>query len=400
MAYSINSGLVDDQDILANERVVEMSDVFDLIEEDTTQFTSAMRKVSSRNIESSKPEWIEDRLFPRISALAASASSADSAFTVTAGEGNYFAVGDLVRILPSGEALEVTAVAASSITATRSIGSVAAASAQTGAELVIVGNAYSQGATLGTPKVLKRVAAYNYTQIVRHPYSFTRTLTQSRLYGGNEPNKERRKKGVEHKRALEQLMFFGARELDTTGDGGTEPKGFMGGLQEFVTQNVHAVNGTLSATAFDSYLQDDLEFGNDKVLFCAPVIARSLSYFAANNWVQSTPNDKLYGIKVDAFYSGAYGYKLPVFVKRDWNEFSGAIASGGYGYGSWGFIVDMSAVQLLKLQDTVLLRNRQANDADRVTEEYLTEMSLEVRAGGDGFSVGKHAILKGVTGPA
>ena len=160
---TINSGLVDDQDILSNERVIDMSDVIDTLESDFTQFSTALMKVRSKPANSSKVEWLEDQLFPRKSALAASADSATGAISVTTGEGVYFNVGDVVRNTLTGEAYEVTGVTTDSVGITRSIGSVAAASsASANAELVIVANASPQGARAPTAKVVERVAAYNW----------------------------------------------------------------------------------------------------------------------------------------------------------------------------------------------------------------------------------------------
>ena len=385
MAPTINEGVVDDGDILANERVIDMSDIVSNLEAEYTQFTTALMKVRSKPAHSTKVEWLEDRLFPRKTALAASAASADTTITVTTGEGSYFIIGDLVRNALTGEGYEVTSVSANSAAITRSIGSVAAASSASGAELVIIGNAALQGATLPTPKILERTAQYNYTQIFRLSYSFTRSLTQSNLYTGGEPNYERKKKAIEHKRQLESALFFGARDLDT---GGSEPQGFMGGLVEFLSTNLHDPSGTMTATELDIFLQTDLQYGSsNKVIFASPTFARVVSTYARDNWTRSTPDNSVWGVKIDGLISGAYGYEIPVFVKREWGEFSTTNSQ----YGSWAFVVDFDKVRLRPLQNTVLLRNRQANDADRVTEEYLTECSMEVA------NEQAHAIIKNVT---
>jgi hypothetical protein len=386
MAVTINSGLVDDSDILSNERVIDMSDIVGRLETDFTQFTTALMKVRSKAANSTKVEWLEDRLMPRKSALAASATSAASSIDVTSGEGVYFNVGDLVRNTLTGEAYEVTGVTTDAVGITRSIGTAAAASsASAGAELLIIGNASLQGATAPTAKVVERTAVYNYTQIFRNSYSFTRSLTQSALYTGGEPNYERKKKGIEHKRSLEAALFFGARDLDT---GGSEPQGFMGGLIEYLTTNLHDAGGAMTATELDTFLQTDLQYGNqNKVIFAAPTVSRVISTFARDNWTRATPENSIWGVKIDGLVSGAFGYEVPVFVKREWGEFSAA----SNGYGSRAFVVDMDKVRIRPLQNTVLLRNRQANDADRVTEEYLTETSFELH------NEAAHAMIYGVT---
>jgi len=388
MPITINEGLVDDSDILSNERVIDMSDVIDTLESDFTQFSTALMKVRSKPANSSKVEWLEDRLFPRKSALAASATSAATAITVTTGEGVYFIVGDLVRNTLTGEAYEVTGVTTDSVGVTRSIGTVAAVtSASANAELVIVGNAALQGARAPTAKVVERTAAFNYTQIQRNFYSFTRTLTQSGLYTAGEPMYERKKKLVEHKRALEATYFLGARELDT---GGTEPQGFCGGAIEFISTNIHDATGTMAASSFEGFLESDLQFGSvNKVMYAAPRVSRVLSSYPLTAWTRATPQNTIWGVHVDGFVSGAFGYEVPVFVKREWGEFSKGTASQ---MGSKAFIIDMDAVRWRPLQSTVLLRNRQDNDADRVSEEYLTEASLEFQ------HESKHSIFINITG--
>lgn len=386
MAVTINSGLVDDSDILSNERVIDMSEIVGRLETEMTQFTTALMKVRSKAAHSSKVEWLEDRLFPRLSALAASATSAASSISVTTDEGAYFNVGDLVRNTLTGEAYEVTGVTTDSVGIARSVGTVAAASsASAGAQLVIIGNASLQGADTPTSKVVERTAVYNYTQIFRRSFSFTRTLTQSNLYTGGEPNYERKKKGIEHKSDLEHGLFFGARDLDT---GGAEPQGFMGGLVEYLTTNLHDAGGALTATELDTFLQTDLQYGNqNKVIFASPTVARVISTFARDNWTRATPSNTVWGVKVDGLVSGAYGYELPVFVKREW----GAYSAANNGYGSRAFVVDMDKVRIRPLQPTVLLRNRQGNGQDRVTEEYLTETSFEIH------NEAAHAMIYGVT---
>jgi hypothetical protein len=390
MATTINSGLVDDSDILSNERVIDMSDVVDTLESDFTQFTTALMKVRSKPATSTKVEWLEDVLFPRKSALAASATSSATSISVTADEGVYFNVGDLVRNTLTGEAYEVTGVTTDSVGVTRSIGSVAAASsASANAELIIVANAALQGARAPTAKVTERVAAYNYTQIVRQSYSFTRSLTQSKVYvPGGELMYERKKKAVEHKRALEAMFFLGARDLDT---GGSEPQGFCGGAIEYISTNVHDAAGTMASSSFEGFMETDLQYGSEsnKVLFAAPRVSRVLSSYPLTAWTRATPGNSLWGVKVDGFISGAFGYEVPVFVKREWGEFSKGTASQ---MGSKAFLIDMDSVRIRPLQPTVLLRNRQDNDADRVTEEYLTEASLEFQ------HEKKHALLINITG--
>jgi hypothetical protein len=372
MPVTALSGLVDDSDINQSQRVVDMDDVISMLDPDTSQFTTMLMKVASKNAHSSKVEWLEDELFPRLSAVVSGGATNGANIVVTAGEGAYFRAGDIVRNARTGNAVRVISVSTDTLTVTQAIGRVGFLAAAAADQLVIIGNASAQGATLGTRKVTRVVNQFNYTQIHRSPYGFTKTLMASKLYGGSEPNRERKKKAVEHKRAIEYTLFWGTRGLDVTG---SEPRGMAGGLYEFITTKVKDVAGVLTKTLLDTYMRDLLQNGSkNKVLFVSPLIAQAISSFLRDAWSPNTVGARLWGAFVDGFISGAYGYRIPVIVKKDWNDF----ATTGKQYGGWAFLVDMDHVQLRPLRGTQLLRDRQANDSDSYDEEYLTEFSIQV----------------------
>jgi hypothetical protein len=386
MALTTLTGQVDDNTILSNERVIDMADVIPLLDPDVTQFTTMLMKASSSGCYASKVEWLEDQLFPRLSSVLSGGASDGATITVNTGEGAYFRAGDIVRNAKTGVAFRVVSVAGDVLTIGNHLGRVNFSAHTAADQLLILGNAAAQGDSLGTRKVLRRVNQFNYTQIFRNPYGFTRTLMASKLYGGPEPDKERKKKATEHKRGIEYGLFWGARNLDTSG---THPVGAMGGLYEFITTNVKAAGGTLTKANLDLYMKDLLQHGTQNVvLFASPVVGMAISGFLRDVWQPTVTDARLWGAKVDGFISGAYGFRVPVIIKRDWNDFSTANAQ----YGGWAFLVDMDNVELRKLRDTSLLRDRQANDSDSYDEEYLSELSCMVQI------EQSHGIITGVTG--
>ena len=386
MALSIVNGVESDNTILSNERVIDMDDVIAYLDPETSQFTTMLMKVARRQAQATKVEWLEDELFPRLSAVVSGGASDGASITVTTGQGPYFRAGDLVRNAHTGVAFKVTSVAGDVLTVGNAIGRVAFSAHTAADQLVIIGNASAQGATLGTRLITKRVAQFNYTQIQRNPYGFTRSLMASKLYGGPEPMKERKKKAVEHKRAIEYSLFWGVRSLDTSG---AQPVGASGGLFEYVTTNVQNAAGTLTKTLLDTYMRGFLQHGTQNgVLFVSPLFAQALSGFLRDAWQPVTTDTKLWGAVVDGFISGAYGYRVPVVVKKDWNDFSSASTQ----YGGWGFYANMDNLEFNTLRDTQFLTDRQANDADSLDEEYLTEFCLKVQ------HERTHGIITGVTG--
>lgn len=389
MAVTILSAAATTKDPLSNELKVSMRDQIAMLDTDDTQFTTMLMdsRLQKEKANSFKEEWLEDQYVPRLSTLGATAASGDTAITTATGEGVYFRAGDIVRNAVTGEAMLVTiGNATSSFTATRGIGTVTAVSSASAADLVIVGNSQAQAATLPTIMMTQRTTNYNYTVIVRDSYGFARTAMQTQWYGGPLLDKERRKKLVEHKRKIEQTLFYGPRYYTATG-----PQHTCGGLAEYVTTNVTSVAGQLTKALLQTILRTGLQYGNldQKVIFTAPLPAAAMAQFLQDNWVRTGPNETVFGSKIDGVIGSAYGGpEIPVVIKRSWNNFQ---TGTGAQYGSKTFLVDMANVQFLSLQDTVQLRNRQAPDYDGVKEEYLTEHTFRVEI------EKSHQIWTGVT---
>jgi hypothetical protein len=350
-----------------------------------------LQKVSKRAAYSQKVEWLSDELVPRLTTLAASATSSATSLSVPAttgaSSGTYFRAGDVIRIASTGENCYVTGVSADTLYVTRGIGgtSVTAVSAASGVDVIKVGNAAAEGATLGTLIQTKKVANFNYAQIQRDPWGFTNTLVASKLYGGPEPANEAKKKLIEHKRQLENTLFWGVRDLNTSG---SAPIGYCGGVFQYATTNLTASVGTLTESVFESFLRKAFRFGSqNKVFFCSPLVASALSSFPQGKLAPPAPGISEYGVSLSS-YQSASGAKVQIMVKRDWYDFQNTANQ----YGGIGVMLDMDDITMRPLRDTVLKPDRQANDEDSIKQEYLTEWSFEMG------NEKKHAIISGITG--
>jgi hypothetical protein len=388
MAIAVNTGVVDTEARLSSERVVDMDPKIGLKETDNAQFTTILKNLPSTDATQVEVRWLEDQLFPNRTTLANSATSAATSIDVATDTAVYLRVGDILYLEHYGEKVEVTGITSDAVGVTRSIGGVAAASAQSATGVVVVGNASAQGADTGTLKSTDRVLGYNYTQIFRHPFGFTGTDSEIKLYGADDPEREAAKKRVEHKRALEAACWVGGREFSSATP---SSKGYMGGVQEFLSTNVFAGFGALSLTGFDVRIQQILQDGDmNKTIFASPLAARGLSHLFTTNWQQAQNDDVVFGAKVSAWLNGAYGERLPVIVKREW----GAHGTTGYGLGGALFVLDLGNVKRRPManRDTKLLPNRQGNGEDKVVFDYLTEMSFEIK------NETTHGAFYGITG--
>jgi len=388
---AIAKGTVSTADMLPEALIVDMDPEMRDLDEDFSQYSTMTMKSASRETTREKFNWIERQLFPRLVTVGTAYTAGATTVILSAGHGANVRVGDVLRSMARGDAMWVTAVATDTLTVVPQIGSAVQAAGSVGDTLLIMSNAAAQGADFGQTAVLLPTLGYNYTQIFRHGYTFSRTATKVAKYSGREPATESAAKGVEHKRAIEYSGFWGARDLKTDPLTG-EPVGFTGGLNEFIVSNRSDQSGGFTVDTVDAFLQTVLQHSSRNIAwYLAPVAASKISKFNRGGqgtaWRPDPQN--VAGLKVDAFMSGVYGYEIPVVVKKDWNDFPTTLKQ----YGGWTFIVDHDRIAWRYLTDsqTKLLTGRASNGADRVSEEYLTEGGWEIN------NQANHGIIYGIT---
>jgi len=378
MAVAVKTGTIDTEAVLPDEKKIDMSNEFKMLDQDESQFSTLLDKLPSQSAVREKVNWLEDQYFPNKSSVAAAGyTNVATTLPVATGEGAYFRAGDLVRNVATMEMMLVTAVAGDNLTITRAIGGVVAAQAGTsGQALLIVGNASAQAADIGTLKVTNRVLGYNYTQIFRNPFGFSGTDVEIDTYGTGDPMNEIAKKAVEHKRSLENTFFFGARSFTAASPNSI---GTCGGLRDFITTNKTAAVGTLTAANLGTIIRGALQKGSrDKVIFASPLVVSALSALYTKTWAPNEAGggmDATLGIRVSGYVSGSFGDRIPVVLKREWGNFGDTTEIG-----SLLVVLDRRFIKKrpLRGRGTSLLRNRQGNGEDRVVHEYLTETSLEM----------------------
>jgi len=391
VAVTLISGDLATDTIASGQRVVDMDDRISELEPNNAPFVHLLRRLNKKAAINPEIRWLEQVSMPRFDTFSASATSAATALGVT--NAAYFRVGDGVRITETGEFIQITGVSASSIGANRGIGGTTAASATSAAGLYIVNNANAEGASLRTIKSVKLTQQNNYCEIIRTPFGVTGTEMASKMYGQYANDRVRLQKvfGLEHERAIEATSFWGAKKEDTTTSGA--PVRFAGGLFEYISTNVTNVAGTLTRASFETFLRSGFRYGSEeKWLFVSPLVNAALDGFAWNSaassngsaWQQYTTDVPAgaIGVQVKKYYSSQG--TVNIVLKRHWND--NADLRGA------AFLVDLPNVTLRTLRDTKLLMDRQANDADKIEDEYLSELSFEIQ------QEATHAYMKGVTG--
>ncbi len=200
---------------------------------------------------------------------------------------------------------------------------------------------------------------------------------------------------VEHKREIENGLFFGARSYTA---GTTHPRGTFGGLDNFISTNITDIAGAMDKGELNDFLRGALEFGERtrKVIFASPIWAQVVSEFLADNWIRATPSDTVWGVRADAIIDAVHGARLPVFVKNDWKRYG---EGTGNHIGSRAYVVDMTKVEIKRAPPTrrgsrfaTLYSKQQANDKDSLSETFLSELTFICK------NEKAFALCRGVTG--
>jgi hypothetical protein len=365
------------------QRVLDIDDRIAELEPNASPLVVLLKKLKKVQAISPWVQWLEHVLMPRYDATTATALV--GATSIVVAHASYFRVGDVIRDTATGEAMEVTGVttATNTLTVNRGIGAVAAAAVGSGDEIFIVSNVNVEGASLRTIKQTQLTNLWNFCEIVRTPFGITGTEAASKLYGGPDRARLQATNAIEHMRDWEHICFFGAKKEDTVTQGA--PKRFAGGLIEYLQTNLTPVGGALTEAAFVAFLRAGFRFGSErKILFAAPTVVQAIEGFARNNIRVTGSEDhaNTYGIQMREYVSGQG--VVDIVMERAWND--------SVKYSGYAFLVDMDAIEFHTLRDTKLLEGRQANDADKLEDEYLTEACPVVK------NERKHSLMTGVSG--
>jgi len=404
MAGTVVTGNVSTEEVLPDERVIDMDPLIKKLINDDSQFVTMTSRLPSKVATREKVNWLEEEDFPRVVQSLNAQLSTDTTMTLGTGQGKLVAANDLLRNMRTGEAIRINSITAGTdviATMTRHVGNLSTPVAiNAGDNFLVVADSQPQGSDFPSPRYLARVLGFNYTQITRTTWGFTDTQTAIELYGGREPGKEAVRQARRHKAKWEAIAFWGPRSFSAAVPPENEPQGSAGGAYEFITSNVKNVGGSLTPDIFDTWLMGPLQYGSssEKVFFCAPIVAAAMSKWnrvgMGAQWDPSPRN--IHGVQVDAFVSGAYGYRIPVVVKKEWASFPSNLSTPAVpaGFGSYGFLLDMSLISRrpLRDRDTKLLTEEQPKGKDTYNAEYLCEATYQFaheRA---------HGYLYGVTG--
>jgi hypothetical protein len=381
-------GVAGTQAILSNQRIVDMADKIYLLEPNAAPLYVLVSKLNKRVAINTTFSWLEDVLNPSWVTLAVSASANATALTAAYDYINTF---DVVKVIESGELLLCTSKTNTAVTVTRSWGDTAAADITTAYNLLILGPAFQEGSTQANlvTHSTKSTVKTNYLQIFRKSVEITRTLANSELYGGNDRNYQRKKKGIEFLRDLERSFLYGEDIEDTSGSVTTHARRTTAGLDHFISTNDTSSVGTMTESEFESFLRSVFRYGtNTRYLMCAPLAISVISQWAQGK-LQVFPTDKTYGIAITQYVSPHGTVNLVKNVMLEHSSISSTSYYAGYLY---ALELEDIVYRYLQNRDVQMETDIQDNGDDTYKDQYICEVGMEFH---EEVKMGK---MRGITG--
>lgn len=383
-APTIQSGLRDPNSTQSARIKIDMADEIFLYMPSAaplTALTSKFRK--KRKVENYRFDILEKDEFPRSLVVSGAQTAGDTALEVATGHGDRAAAGYILLNTRTREQVRVSSVSTDTLTVVRAIGTGNSAMLD-GDTLVFLRSVSEDGSDIGTLKSVKETNIYNYTEIMRRPFGWTRRQAGMGMYGGRDPQTERKWQGIEHEKDKENMFYFG-RRYSRTGSGG-KLETYSGGLEHFITSNIWDLNGIKpTERAWIEFMEEAMRWGmggnqsgsGTKYLFASSRWCSEMNSWALDK-LEYRPMDTVLGIKAME-YQSPHGkimvIKSPIL---------------DYAHQDYAFLVDLNHVRYTYFDDTSLLKDREANGIDGVEEEFLSDIGLEVTI------ESSHALLKGL----
>lgn len=305
------------------------------------------------------------------------ALAAGTTFTATAAADlTYVRVGDLIRNWRTGEVAKVTAKPSSTtLTVTRGVGNSGTGIAVNNTDVwFVIGNANSEGADTPSGISWDADSTENYTQIFRTPVNMTRTAMKTNFRTGDQYVEKTRDALKQHMMLMERAFLWGKRDIITGANG--QPERYTAGIISSISTNVLdgsalSTPGLLSETAFDTFLaQNVFAYGSSqKLALVGWKVADLLQQVAKDRWaIQAVDMNMTYGMALTRY--ATFAGDLVVKTHPQFRMIPGAE--------SMMLILDTKDLKYRYIDDTALLKDRQGNGIDGVTDEYLTECGLEL----------------------
>jgi hypothetical protein len=364
------------QGVAADRIITDLGDVL-LLQPNKAPLVVLTSKLRKKTLVSPNIEWQEDDLHPNWDTVDTGTSATDTTELHVHNSG-YFHLGDVIKVPRTGDMMRVSTTPASTttVTVTRISGNNTIA---TDEPLLILGSAFYEGDDKSPKRGTSVATVTNFTQIFKKSFALSETLKATKLHGGPELPRQRKKQAIELAQDLENSLLYGVRGAVTTG---TSPIRFAGGLTQYITTNAVSVGGVLTQTKVDDLSEKCFNFGNGskKLLVCGSCVINGINRLATGK-LELVPSDKTYGVTIQRWLTG-YG---ELQILHHW-LLTGAI------YGGYAFMLDLENIEFGELRGVQYKEHVEDNGADEQQDELKCEAGWLVK------QEKTHGYLYGVTG--
>lgn len=332
-------------------------------------------------VTNTKYEWVDDQLSPVSTAITSFDSDGDGTGINVASTVGILA-GSLLRFESAAGAsrtviVQVASVdSATNLTVTRPYGGSTEETLVVTDAVKLISTPLLQNTTAGSGLLHEGVLPFNYTEIMDQVAEVSRTANQTVSYDSyTQLSGQMKAAMVRQLYQIENALIHGRKVAPATGVAGS-----MGGLLQLIDGNIDATGGAISQTLINNVLEEiasDGGFSNNYLLFGHPTQTRKIS--ALNTG----------GTNPVVFKQDEVGQRLGNFVSSyvgDLPLMEGAMSARVFS--NWSMlqdqvmIVDLNRVRIKTMQGMVAM-NAAQNGQDGLKERILTEITLEVKNGGE-----------------
>lgn len=344
--------------------------------------TALLSKMKSESVDD--PEfswWEEEQNLVRVT-TDADINTTSTAVTVTSGALNLVA-GDvflLEKAEDAGYTNEIVTVSSvgsdTAFVIKRGQAGTTAANFLSGGSMTRIGSTFAEGTN--SPDVSSRnpVKIFNYCQIFKKAYELTNTATKTRTRTGDPVKNDKKRRMFDHSTDMELAFMFG-KKFETTGANG-KPLRYTGGLREFITTNVTIFGVTPTEdTILDAlypvfdYQPESGGAGDERLVFAGNGALNILNQIARDSASTRVNFDKVVS---------NYGMNLQRWILPQGTFFvrTHPLMNTHPLYNNSMFVIAPPALVYRYLRDTKTEDNIQANDADALKGQWISEVGLEV----------------------
>ncbi len=355
--------------IVSTRLKVDMSEtIFDFENQGAPLYTT-LAMIAQEDAIAKTVSWHVDELVPKFIRInGGTLDDSGLTFTVDTPGGTYVPPGYLLQNTRTGETYISTTggTATTFVVTARSWGATAAAATVDNDEILIIGPAYAENATLQAAVTTTEEQFSNYLQTFRHNWSMGGLLKElaarGGTYGGDDAKRQREKMLATHKRSLELSVLFG----EGAASGGTATShGFIPWVAQNATGNVNTAT-VLTEPVFEAGNATWFRGGqSDQRTLVAARPAHGIINQFPGSVQRTTPGATKYGLRITNYMS-AHG---DIAIIRN-------TAMEGDKYSTYMFGFDPSQTKLKMGRNTRMLKDRQGTSVDGYEEEILTDMSV------------------------